>query len=75
MQIFNESQKNTFHSYISNKSIKRDQKHQTWMTNKFNGNGYKKSKFLHKLAELLYIKENSSSLNTQDTSVPPKLFN
>ena len=45
------------------------------MTNKFNGNGYKKSKFLHKLAELLYIKENSSSLNTQDTSVPPKLFN
>lgn len=45
------------------------------MTNKFNGNGYKKSNFLHKLAELLYIKENSSSLNTQDTSVPPKLFN
>ena len=42
---------------------------------KFNGNGYKKSKFLHKLAELLYIKENSSSLNTQDTSVPSKLFN
>ena len=81
MQIFNESQKNTFHSYISNKSIKRDEKHQTWMTkvvkskSKFKENGYKKSKFLHKLAEPLYIKENSSSLNARDTSVPPKLFN
>lgn len=42
---------------------------------KFKENGYKKSKFLHKLAEPLYIKENSSSLNARDTSVPPKLFN
>ena len=81
MQIFNEIQKNTFHSYISNKIIKRDQKHRTRMTKvvkskfKFKGNGYKRSKFLCKLAELLYIKENSSSLNAQDASVAPKLFN
>ena len=42
---------------------------------KFKGNGYKRSKFLCKLAEFLYIKENSSSLNAQDASVAPKLFN
>ena len=34
------------------------------------GKGYKRSKFRHKLAESLQIKEKRSSLNTQEASVP-----
>ena len=36
---------------------------------------YKRSKSRHKLAESLNIKENRSSLITQDAFVPFKLFN
>ena len=39
------------------------------------GKGYKRSKFRRKLAESLHIKEKRSSLNTQEASVPLKLFN
>ena len=39
------------------------------------GKGYKRSKFRCKLAESLHIKEKHSSLNTQEASVPLKLFN
>ena len=39
---------------------------------KFIGKGDKRSKFRRKLAESLHIKENRSSLNTQEVSVPPK---
>ena len=39
------------------------------------GKGYKRSKFRRNLTELLHIKEKRSSLNTQDASVPLKLFN
>ena len=38
------------------------------------GKGYKRSKFRCKLAESLHIKE-KRSLNTQEASVPRKLFN
>ena len=41
----------------------------------FIGKGLKKSKFVCKLDESLYIKEKRSSLNTQDASAPLKLFN
>ena len=36
--------------------------------------GYKRSKFRHKLAVLLHIKEKHSFLNTQEASIPLKLF-
>ena len=39
------------------------------------GKGYKISKFRRKLAESLHIKKKRSSLNTQEASIPPKLFN
>ena len=39
------------------------------------GKGYKRSKFRHKLAESLHIKEKRSSLNSQEDFVPLKLFN
>ena len=39
------------------------------------GIGYKRSKFRRKLPESLHIKEKRSSLNTQEASVPLKLFN
>ena len=39
------------------------------------GKGYRRSKFRRKLAESLHIKEKRSSLNTQEASVPLKLFN
>ena len=39
------------------------------------GKGYRRSKFRCKLAESLHIKEKHSSLNTQEASVPLKLFN
>ena len=39
------------------------------------GTNYKKKKFRRKISESLYIKEKRSSLNTQEKSVPLKLFN
>ena len=39
------------------------------------GTNYRKNKFRRKISELLYIKEKRSSLNTQEKSVPLKLFN
>ena len=39
------------------------------------GTNYKKIKFRRKIAESLLIKEKRSSLNTQEKSVPLKLFN
>ena len=39
------------------------------------GKGYKRSQFRRKLAESLHIKEKRCSLNTQEASVPLKLFN
>ena len=38
------------------------------------GTNYK-NKFRRKISESLYIKEKRSSLNTQEKSVPLKLFN
>ena len=38
------------------------------------GKNYKKNKFRRKISELLYIKGKRSSLNTQEKSVPLKLF-
>ena len=39
------------------------------------GKGYKRSKYRRKLTESLPNKERRSSLNSQDGSVPLKLFN
>ena len=51
-------------------------KHKTMALDDFKiiGKGYKRSRFRRKLAELLYNKENRSSLNTQEASVPLKLL-
>ena len=39
------------------------------------GTNYKKNKFRRTIFESFYIKEKYSSLNTQEKSVPLKLFN
>ena len=39
------------------------------------GTNHKKNKFRRKTSESLYIKKKRSSLNTQEKSIPVKLFN
>ena len=62
-------------SHLFKHSIETDHKTMTLNDFKIIGKGYKKSNFKHKLAESLHIKETRFGLNTQEVSVPLKLFN
>ena len=62
-------------SYLFKNSMERNHKTVALDEFKIIGKGYKRSKFRRKLAESLHIKEKRSSLNTQEVSVPLKLFN
>ena len=61
--------------YFFKHSVETKHKMVTLDDLKIIGNGYKRSKFRRELAESLHIKEKRFSLNTQEASVLPKLFN
>ena len=62
-------------SHLFKQAMETNHKTVTLDDFKIIGKRYKRSKFRCKLAESLYIKEKRSSLNTQEASVPLKLFN
>ena len=62
-------------SHLFKHSMETNHKTVTLDDFKIIGKGYRRSKFRCKLTESLHIKENCSSLNTQEVSVPLKLFN
>ena len=62
-------------SHLFKHAMETDHKTVTLDDFRITGKGYKRSKFRRKFAESLHIKEKRSSLNTQEPSVPLKLFN
>ena len=62
-------------SHLFKYSMEKNHKTVTLDDFKIIGKGYRRSKFRCKLTESLHIKENHSSLNTQEVSVPLRLFN
>ena len=62
-------------SHLFKHSVETNHKMVTLDDFKITGKGCKRSKFRRKLNESLHIKEKRSSLNTQEVSVPLKLFN
>ena len=62
-------------SHLFKHAMKTNHKTVTLDDFKIIGKDYKRPKFRRKLAESLHIEEKRSSLNTQETSVPLKLFN
>ena len=62
-------------SHLLKHSVETNHKTVTLHDFKIIGVVYKTSKFRRKLAESLHIKEKRSSLNTQEASIPLKLFN